>query len=153
VMLSGVKIGKSNAMPLILKGLVSIIGSGNILHFHHKSFEDYFLSSSFLQNFPEFSTVWDQGCHECQLAIVCLKTLVSPKLHFNMCSLDSSVIMNADIQPDIKSAERGKRGFNCDKQREKSSNSPQLHAKGFVGRRKWGYQKEIKIWKCNLSVM
>ena len=30
VMLSGVKIGKSNAMLLILKGLVSIIGSGNI---------------------------------------------------------------------------------------------------------------------------
>ena len=57
VMLSGVKIGKSNAMPLILKGLVPIIGSGNILHFHHKSFEDYLLSSSFLQNFPEFSTV------------------------------------------------------------------------------------------------
>ena len=57
VMLSGVKIGKSNAMPLILKGLVPIIGSGNILHFHHKSFEDYLLSSSFLQNFSELSTV------------------------------------------------------------------------------------------------
>ena len=63
-----------------------------------------------------------------------------------MCSLDSSVIKNADIQPDIKSAERGKREFNCDKQREKSSDSPQLHAKGFVERRrKWEYQKEIKI--------
>ena len=57
VMLSGVKIGKSNAMPLILKELVSIIGSGNILYFHHKSFEDYLLSSSFLQNFSELSTV------------------------------------------------------------------------------------------------
>ena len=33
-----------------------------------------------------------------------MKTLVSPKLHFNMCSLDSSVIKNADIQPDVKFA-------------------------------------------------
>ena len=69
-------------------------------------------------------------------------------------TLDSSVIKNADIQPNIKSAERDKREFNCDKQREKGSDSPQLHAKGFVGRRrKWGYQKEIKMWKCSLSVM
>ena len=59
-----------------------------------------------------------------------------------MCSLDSSVIKNADIQPDIKSAERGKRGFNCDKQRKKGSDSPQLHAKGFVGRR--GIRKKLK---------
>ena len=70
-----------------------------------------------------------------------------------MCSLDSSVIMNADIQSDIKSAERGKRGFNCDKQREKSSDSPQLHAKGFVGRRKWGYQKNMKVQLiCNVKI-
>ena len=33
-----------------------------------------------------------------------MKTLVSPKLHFNMCSLDSSVIKNVDIQPDVKFA-------------------------------------------------
>ena len=32
--------------------------------------------------------------------------------------------------------ERGKREFNCDKQVEMGSNSPQLHAKGFVGRRR-----------------
>ena len=57
VMLSGVKIGKSNVILLLQKELMSVIGSGNILHFHHKSFEDYLLSSSFLQNFPEFSTV------------------------------------------------------------------------------------------------
>ena len=36
--------------------------------------------------------------------MLCLKTLVSPKLHFKMCSLDSLVIKNADIQPDVKSA-------------------------------------------------
>jgi len=43
-------------------------------------------------------------------------------------------------------AERGKRGFNYNKQREKGSNSSQSHAKEFMGRRrKWGYQKEIEI--------
>ena len=43
VMLPGVKIGKSNVMPLIQKGLTSIIGSGNILHLYHKSFEEFTL--------------------------------------------------------------------------------------------------------------
>jgi len=42
-------------------------------------------------------------------------------------------------------AKKGKREFNYDKQVEMGSNSSQLHAKWFVGRRrKWGYQKEIK---------
>ena len=59
VMLPGVKIGKSSVMPLIQKGLASVIGSDNVLHFHHKSFEDYLLSTSFLQQFPELSTVRD----------------------------------------------------------------------------------------------
>ena len=103
VMLPGVKIGKSNVMPLIRKGLASVIGSGDILHFHHKSFEDYLLSPSFRQEFPEFSTVQGRGHHERQLAVLCLKTLVSPKLHFNMCYLDSSAIKNADILPNVKS--------------------------------------------------
>jgi len=101
VMLPGVKIGDSDVMPLIRKNLVSVVGSGPILHFHHKSFEDYLLSPSFQQKFPEFSTVRDRGHHERQLALLCLKTLVSPKLHFNMCSLDSSVIKNVDIQPNV----------------------------------------------------
>ena len=107
VMLPGVRIGDSgdsDVMRLIRKGLVSVIDSGPILHFHHKSFEDFILSTSFQRELPELSTVQDQGHHERQLAVLCLKTLVSPKLHFNMCSLDSSVIKNADIQPDVKSA-------------------------------------------------
>jgi len=103
VMLPGVKIGTSDIMPLIRKGLASVIGTGEILRFHHKSFEDYLLSPSFQQEFPEFSTVQDRGHHERRLAVLCLKTLVSPKLHFNMCSLDSSAIKNVDIQPDVKS--------------------------------------------------
>ena len=78
VMLPGVKIGDSDVMQLIRKNLVSVVGSGTILHFHHKSFEDYLLSPSFLQEFPEFSTVQDRGHHERQLAMLCLKTLVAP---------------------------------------------------------------------------
>jgi len=46
----------------------------------------------------------------------------------------------------IGCGKRGKREFNCNKQVEMGSNSSQLHAKGFVGRRrKWEYQKEIKM--------
>ena len=103
VMLPGVKIGKSNVMPLIRKGLASVVGTGDILRFHHKSFEDYLLSPLFQQEFPDFSTVQDRGHHERQLAMLCLKTLVSPKLHFNMCNLGSSVIKNVDIPPNVKS--------------------------------------------------
>jgi len=49
VMLPGVKIGDSDTMQLIQKNFVSVVGSGTILHFHHKSLEDYLLSPSFLQ--------------------------------------------------------------------------------------------------------
>ena len=103
MMLPGVKIGNSDVMRLIRKGLASVIGSGNILHFHHKSFEDYLLSASFRQQLPELSTVQDRSHHERQLAVLCLKTLVSPKLHFNMCNLDSSIIKNVDIRADLRS--------------------------------------------------
>jgi len=103
VMLPGVKIGASDILRLFRKGLTSVIDSGNILRFHHKSFEDFILSTSFLQALPELSAVQDRSHHECQLAIVCLKTLVSSKLHFNMCSLESSIISNVDIQLTVKS--------------------------------------------------
>jgi len=103
VMLPGVKIGGTDVIQLIRRSLASVIDSGPILHFHHKSFEDYLLSSSFLKELPELSAVQDRGHHERQLAVLCLKTLVSPKLHFNMCNLDSSVIKNVDIPPNVKS--------------------------------------------------
>jgi len=103
LMLPRVKIGDSDVMRLIRKGLMSVIDSDAILHFHHKSFEDYLLSISFLQALPELSAVQDRGHHEHQLAVLCLKTLVSPKLHFNMCNLDSSTLKNVDIQPTVKS--------------------------------------------------
>jgi len=103
VMLPGVKIGDLDIMQLVRKGLASVIGSGDILRFHHKSFEDYLLSNSFLEELPTLSTVQDRDHHEHQLAVLCLKTLVSSKLHFNMCNLDSSIIKNVDIQADLRS--------------------------------------------------
>jgi len=101
VMLPGVEIGESDVIPLIRKGLASVIDSDPIFRFHHKSFKDYLLSPLFLQELPELSAVQDRGYHERQLAMLCLKTLASPKLHFNMCSLESSVIKNVNIQPNV----------------------------------------------------
>ena len=103
IMLPHVRIPGSHANRLgpIRKGLVSVIDSGPILHFHHRSFEDFLLSTFFLQELSEFSAVQDRGYHEHQLAVLCLKTLVSPSLHFNMANLNSSSIKNVDI--DVKS--------------------------------------------------
>ena len=101
VMLPGVKIGNSDVMPLIRKGLASAIDPGPILRFHHRSFEDFLLSGFFLQELPGFSAVQDRSHHERQLAVLCLKTLVSSKLHFNMGNLESSVTKNVDIQPTV----------------------------------------------------
>ena len=105
IMLPQVRIPYSDAnrLGLIRKGLASVIESGSILRFHHRSLEDFLLSTFFLQQLPEFSTVQDRGYHEHQLAVLCLKTLVSPSLHFNMCNLESSIIKNVDIQPTFKS--------------------------------------------------
>jgi len=104
IMLPGVKIPGLNAhrLGLIRKGLVSVIDSGPVLRFHHRSFEDFLLSPSFLQQHPNLSAIQNQAYHEHQLTVLCLKTLVSPKLHFNMCSLESSIIKNADIQATAK---------------------------------------------------
>jgi len=105
IMLPQVKIPDSdvNRLGLIRKGLASVIYSGPILHFHHRSFEDFFLSTFFQQELPEFFAVQDRSHHERQLALLCLKTLVSSKLHFNICNLGSSTTKNVDIQPTVKS--------------------------------------------------
>jgi len=49
IMLPQVKIPDSdvNRLGLIRKGLASVINSGPILHFHHRSFEDFLLSTFF----------------------------------------------------------------------------------------------------------
>jgi len=97
VMLSGVKIGNSDIMSLIQKDLISVIDSGPILCFYHCSFEDFLLSGFFLQELPRFFAVQDQDYYEHQLAMLCLKTLVSSKLYFNICNLESLTTKNVDI--------------------------------------------------------
>jgi len=57
IMLPGIK--SWNMLQFIRSSLISIIDTGSILHFHHRSFEDFILSSSFLQDLPELSTVQD----------------------------------------------------------------------------------------------
>ena len=90
-------------LGLIRKGLASVIDSGPILRFHHRSFEDFLLSEFFREELPRFSAVQDWDHHERQLAVLCLKTMVSSKLHFNMGNLESSTTKNVDIQPTVKS--------------------------------------------------
>ena len=91
-------------LQFIKNGLMSIIDSGPILRFHHRSFEDFLLSSSFLQALPKLSDVQDRGLHERQLSALCLNCMVSSELHFNMCKLESSNIKNVDIPATVKSA-------------------------------------------------
>ena len=105
ITLPQVKIPDSNVdrLGLIRKGLASVIDSGPILHFHHRSFEDFLLSPFFREELPRFSAVQDRDRHERQLAALCLKTMVSSKLHFNMGNFESSTTKNVDIQPTVTS--------------------------------------------------
>ena len=105
IMLPQVKIPDSNVnrLGLIRKGLASVIDSGPILHFHHRSFEDFLLSEFFREQLSRFSAVQDRGHHERQLVVLCLKTLVSSKLHFNMGNLESSIIKSVDIPSTVRS--------------------------------------------------
>ena len=82
MVLPGVK--SKNMLQSVRNGLVSVIDTGSILHFHHRSFEDFLLSSSFSQDLPEFSAVQDRDRHERQLAVLCFNTMASSALHFNM---------------------------------------------------------------------
>jgi len=102
LMLPGVRIGDSDILRLIRKGLVSVLDPGPVLHFHHRSFEDFLLSSYFRRGIHTLSGVWDRELHERQLALLCLKAMVSSELHFNMGNLDSSTIKSVDI--DVKPA-------------------------------------------------
>ena len=101
IRLLGVK--SRDMLEFIRRGLMSVIDPGPILHFHHKSFEDFLFSSSFLQALPNLSDVQDRNLHERQLAAMCLNCLVSSDLHFNMCNLESSGIKNVDIPVTVKS--------------------------------------------------
>lgn len=87
----------------LIRSLVSVIESGSILRFHHCSFEDFLLSASFRQEFSKMSAVQNQNLHERQLAILCLNIMVLSELHFDICNLYSSSVMNVDIPAAVKS--------------------------------------------------
>jgi len=102
-----------NTLQFIRKGLASVIESGPILRFHHRSFEDYLLSPLFQRELPKLSAVQNRNLHERQLAVLCLNAMVSSKLHFNMCRLDSSSIRNVDIPPAVKSTISFQVSYSC----------------------------------------
>jgi len=102
IRLLGVK--SRDMLEFVRRGLTSVIEPGPILHFHHKSFEDFLFSPSFRQALPKLSDVQNRSLHERQLAALCLNCMVSSELHFNMCNLESSNIKNVDIPTTVKSA-------------------------------------------------
>jgi len=106
IMLPGVKILGSGVDNLwfIRKGLLSVIDSGFVLRFHHRSFEDFLLSPFFQHEHPELSDIQNRVHHEHQLTVLCLRTLVSSQLHFNMCNLESSIVKNVDIHATTRSS-------------------------------------------------
>jgi len=91
-------------LKFIKNGLMSVIDSSSTLRFHHRSFEDFLLSPSFQEDLPKFSGIRNRSLHERQLAVLCLNTMVSSELHFNMCNLNTSSITNQSILTTAKSA-------------------------------------------------
>jgi len=92
IMLLGVK--SQNMLYFVQKSLVFIINKGSILHFHYYSFENFLLSSLFKQELNTLSAVQDREHHECQFAILCLKTMASPEPYLNICSLKTLDMKN-----------------------------------------------------------
>jgi len=115
IMLPGVKDPGSDVdrLGLIRKGLVSVTESSPVLRFHHRSFEDFLLSLHFQKEHPELLAIQDRDHQQHQLTVLCLRTLVSSKLHFNMCSLKSSIIKNVDIQATTKSSITRLLSYSC----------------------------------------
>ena len=111
VMLPGVE--SQDMLQFIQRGLASVIESGPMLRFHHRSFEDFLLSPFFQRELPKFSTVQDRNLHERQLAVLCLNTMASSELHFNMCGLGSSCIRNVDIPLTVKSTIPFQVSYSC----------------------------------------
>ena len=111
IMLPGVK--SQNTLQLVRRGLFSVIDSGPILHFHHRSFEDFLFSPFFEQELRTLSAVQDRDRHERQLAVMCLNTMASSALHFNICGLETSDIRNRDIPATDKSVISPLLSYSC----------------------------------------
>ena len=93
-----------HTLKFIKNSLMSVIDSGSTLRFHHRSFEDFLLHPSFSQCLGELSAIQNRTLHERQLAMLCLNSMVSSELHFNICNLESSNIKNVDIPATVKSS-------------------------------------------------
>jgi len=108
IMLPEVK--SRDMLQFIQRGLVSVIDTGSI---HYHSFVEFLLSSSFSKDLPEFAAVQNRDRHERQLAVLCLNTMASSALHFNICGLKTSDIRNRDIQAADKSAISPLLSYSC----------------------------------------
>jgi len=111
IVLPGVK--SQNMLWFVRDGLTSVIDKGPILHFHHRSFEDFLLSPFFEQELRTLSAVQDRDHHERQLAVLCLNTMASSALHFNVCGLETSDIRNRDIPAADKSTISPLLSYSC----------------------------------------
>jgi len=102
-----------DTLEFIRNGLASVIDSGPIFRFHHRSFEDFLLSQTFREGFPKLSSIQDRDLHERQLAALCLNCMISSELHFNTCDLTSSNIKNVDIPATNKPAVSHLISYSC----------------------------------------
>lgn len=85
-------------VPLDWKGLMSVIDSWPIVHL--KTFSSLTLLS---KNYPSFP-LYRIEHHEHQLAVLCLSTMVSSALPFNICNMKISNIRSINIPATDKSA-------------------------------------------------
>ena len=90
-----------------------IINKGPILHFHYHSFIEFLFSFSFSQDLPEFSAVQNLKLHDYQLAVVCLNTMASSALSFNICALKTSDIRKRNIPAIYKLAISPLLSYSC----------------------------------------
>jgi NACHT domain len=86
-----------SAVEHVCNGLQSLIRSGDTLGFHHESFVDLLIDPN--RRTSKFFIMRQQESRA--LAQVCLRTM-KENLRFNICSLESSHALNADI-PDLLS--------------------------------------------------
>ena len=108
IMLPEVK--SRDMLQFIQRGLVSVIDTSSI---HYHSFVEFLLSSSFSKDLPEFAAVQNRDRHERQLTMLCLNTMASSALHFNICGLKTSDIRNRDIPATDKSAISPLLSYSC----------------------------------------
>jgi len=57
--------------------------------------------------------IQDRDHQQHQLTVLCLRALVSSHLHFNMCSLESSIVKNVDIQATTRSSITRLLSYSC----------------------------------------